>query len=60
MNEASDSQIMMQVKSGDIDKLAILYERYKNRLLGFFYHTTGQKEISEDLVHNVFLRILIS
>ena len=34
MEVSSDNQIMLQVKSGDIDKLGILFERYKNPLFG--------------------------
>lgn len=54
----SDNELMMQVKSGDIDKLGILYERYNRVLFGFFYRLTSNAETSEDLVHNVFMRIL--
>lgn len=55
---ASDDQIMLQVKSGKIDKLSILFERYKNSLYSYFYRNTNHPDISEDLVQNVFLRIL--
>lgn len=49
---------MMKVKSGDLDKLGLLYERYKKRLFGFFYNLGNNPSVSEDLVQNVFLRIL--
>jgi RNA polymerase sigma-70 factor, ECF subfamily len=55
---SSDNHIMLQVKSGQIDKLGLLFERYKKPLYGYFYRTIYDKEISEDLVQNVFLRIL--
>lgn len=58
MDVSSDNQIMLQVKSGDIDKLGILFERYKIQLFSYFFRTTGNKSTSEDLVQTVFFRIL--
>jgi RNA polymerase sigma factor (sigma-70 family) len=58
MDIGSDNQIMLQVKSGDIDKLGLLFERHKNPLYGYFYRRTTDRETSEDLVQTVFLRIL--
>ena len=49
---------MQQVKSGDLRKLGILFERYSKILFGFFHRLTGHAETSEDLVQNVFFRIL--
>lgn len=49
---------MLKVKSGDLDKLGLLYERHKKRLFGFFYNLGNNPSISEDLVQNVFVRIL--
>ena len=49
---------MLQVKSGEIDKLGLLFERYKKPLFGYFFRTIHDKETSEDLVQNVFYRIL--
>ncbi len=49
---------MLSVKAGKTDRLSLLYERHKGPLYGFFYRMTSDREISEDLVQNVFLRIL--
>lgn len=49
---------MLKVKNGDLDKLGLLFERYHRALLGFLFHMTGQRELSEDLVQNVFYRML--
>jgi len=54
----SDNVLMMKVKEGDLDKMSLLFERYKRPLYGFFYGLTRQQELSEDLVQNTFLRIL--
>ncbi len=49
---------MLKVKSGNVEKLGLLYERYKKRLFGFFYQMNHDAVLSEDLVQNVFMRIL--
>jgi RNA polymerase sigma-70 factor (ECF subfamily) len=49
---------MIKVKEGDLDKLGLLYERYKKPLFGFFYGMTRERELCDDLVQNVFFRIL--
>lgn len=50
---------MMKVIGGDIDKLGILYERYKTPLYSYFFKLTkGDVLASEDLVHGVFYKAL--
>lgn len=49
---------MLRVKSGDLDKMGLLFERYNRPLFGFFYHMTHKPDLSEDLVQNVFYRML--
>jgi RNA polymerase sigma-70 factor (ECF subfamily) len=49
---------MLHVRNGDVGKLATLFERHHRALYNFFWHSTGNREISEDLVQEVFLRIL--
>ncbi len=49
---------MLKVKNGDVDKLGLLYERHKKTLFGFFYNLGNNPSVSEDLVQNVFVRVL--
>jgi RNA polymerase sigma-70 factor (ECF subfamily) len=49
---------MLRVKAGETQKLGLLYERYKKRLFGFFYQMNKDASLSEDLVQNVFMKIL--
>lgn len=49
---------MLRVKSGDVDKMGLLFERYHRPLFSFLYHMTGKADTSEDLVQNVFYRML--
>lgn len=58
MNSIGDNALMIKVKDGDLDKLGLLFERYKKPLFGFFYGMNKDAALSEDLVQNVFLRIL--
>ena len=55
----SDEFLMTSVKNGDLDKAAIIYERYKNKLYQFFIHRNyGDKEASADSVQQVFYRLI--
>lgn len=58
LESLSDNALMLKVKDGDLDRLSLLFERYKRPLYGFFYGMNRDSELSEDLVQNVFLRIL--
>lgn len=58
MHQLTDNALMLKVKSGDLDKLGLLYERHKKRLFGFFYNMNHNASLSEDLVQNVFVRLL--
>lgn len=58
MAQLSDNTIMNQVKSGDTEKLGLLFERYNRALFSYFMQMTGCRQTSEDLVQNVFIRIL--
>lgn len=49
---------MLKVKNGDINKMGLLYERYNRLLFRFVFNMTREKELSEDLVQNIFLRML--
>ena len=49
---------MLQVREGDLKKLGLLYERYKKVLFAFYYHQNRDAGASEDLVQNVFYRVL--
>jgi len=58
LDTLSDNAIMLKVKKGETFRLGLLYERYKKRLFGFFFQMNRDASLSEDLVQNVFIRIL--
>jgi RNA polymerase sigma factor (sigma-70 family) len=50
---------MANVIAGEIDKIGILYEKYKRPLYAYFFKLTcGDSQASEDLVHTVFYRVI--
>jgi len=53
MQELTNNALMLKVKSGDLDKLGLLYERHEKRFFGFFYNMNNNASLSEDLVQNV-------
>jgi len=58
VNKATDNNLMEQVRDGNAEKLAILFERYHVMLYNFFLRLTSNRSVSEDLVQDVFIRIL--
>lgn len=58
VNSLNDNEVMENVRDGQVEKLAILFERHHVRIYNFFLRLTGSTSISEDLVQEVFLRIL--
>lgn len=58
MTSLTDKQIMLAVRDGDIDKLGILFERHHKALFNFFLRLTANRTASEDLLQDVFLRML--
>jgi RNA polymerase sigma factor (sigma-70 family) len=58
VDAAADHQLMQKVRDGDIGQLGTLFERYSGVLFNFFVRMTGNVHVSEDLVQDVFFRIL--
>lgn len=54
----TDEQLMLEVHKGDLDKAALLFERYHVRLFNFFLRMCYNKELSQDLTQIVFERLL--
>jgi len=54
----TDNELMFQVRDGDVGKLGILFERHHSKLFNFLTRMCGRREVGEDLVQEVFLRIL--
>ncbi len=57
-DEMTDHLLMLAVREGDVEKLGVLFERYHSPLFNFLFRLTGNRHLSEDLVQEVFVRIL--
>lgn len=53
-----EKELMFQVKAGQLDKLATLYENNKVQLFNYFIRTGNNRALSEDLVQETFMKIL--
>lgn len=49
---------MLAVRAGDVDRLGELFQRYHAPLFDFLSRVTGDRTSAEDLVQDVFVRIL--
>ncbi len=58
ISSVSDDDLMLEVSRGEVRKLGLLFDRYHRKLFDFFIRMTGSREVSEDLVQDVFFRIL--
>lgn len=53
-----DEELMLQVRNDAGEGLGELFDRYQTPLYNFYAKMTGDRGLSEDLVQEVFLRIL--
>jgi len=54
----TDHRLMLRVKEGQVAMLGVLFERHHRALFNFFLRLTASRDISEDLVQEVFVRML--
>ncbi len=58
VNLFSDNRLMEDIKEGKVEKMAVLFEKHHVSLYNFFLRLTGNRNTSEDLVQEVFMRML--
>lgn len=49
---------MLEVVRGNLASMSEIYQRRHRPLFRFFFRLTGRQTLSEDLVHDVFLRMI--
>ncbi len=49
---------MQQVRNGQLSQMGLLFQRHHRDLYGYFFRMTNDQSKSEDLVQNVFYRLL--
>jgi RNA polymerase sigma-70 factor (ECF subfamily) len=54
----TDNALMAQVSNGEVAKMAVLFERHHRPLFRYFVSMNRNRELSEDLVQDVFFRML--
>lgn len=52
-----DRIAFLKLKSGDSDAFGFFYDKYVRSIYRFVYIKTGNKELAEDLTHDVFLKV---
>src|SRR5450432_3958917 len=53
-----DHDLMLAVRDGDLDCMGELFERHHGPLFGYLSKVTGNRMAAEDIVQNVFQRML--
>jgi RNA polymerase sigma-70 factor (ECF subfamily) len=54
----ADQLLMLAVRDGEVEKLGVLFERHHRTLFNFFLRLTRERSAAEDLVQEVFIRVL--
>ena len=57
LREVDDTKLVNAYLGGESPSFDVLVERYQARLLNFVYRIVGDRERSEDLVQEVFIRV---
>jgi RNA polymerase sigma-70 factor (ECF subfamily) len=52
-----DVECMLEVKKGDRDAFEILMRKYYARILNFVYRFLGNRQLSEDLTQDIFMKV---
>jgi RNA polymerase sigma-70 factor (ECF subfamily) len=58
VKQLTDEDIMLQIASGKLEMLTILFDRYHVRIYNFFNKMVRNKMVSEDLTQDVFLKVM--
>lgn len=54
----TDSTLLKKIKSGDRPAFMLLYDRYWNHFYRFVFVRTKDKEVSEEILQNLWIKIL--
>ncbi|NIS08784.1 MAG: sigma-70 family RNA polymerase sigma factor, partial [Candidatus Dadabacteria bacterium] len=53
----SDIDLILRVQSGDDSAFSEILKRYYNKILNYVYRYTNNRETSEDLTQEIFMRV---
>jgi RNA polymerase sigma-70 factor (ECF subfamily) len=54
---ASDTELVLRIAQQDREAFRLFYDRYAGRLLGYVRQISREREVSEDVVQDVFLAV---
>lgn len=54
----TDEALMLEVSQNNIESASILYDRYSKRLYNYFVKISFDRDLSNDLLQNTFLRMI--
>jgi len=55
---ADDDRLMIRLQEGDRSAFDLLFEKYQHALVGFFVRSTRDRELSQDLAHETWIKLL--
>lgn len=58
LNPNPDNALMLRIKAGDVHLMGQLFQRYGHRMYLYFLRNTGSRADAEDLLQNLFERML--
>ena len=57
MEQAEDSEVVLQLQNGSLEALGVLYDRHRSMVYRTALAITGDPEAASDLLQDVFLRL---
>ena len=59
LKNKNDAELMLLLRKGSKEAFSALYDRYSDKLVGFFYRMLNKDtEKAQDLMHDIFVRIM--
>ena len=58
MYQLTDEEILKDFQNGNAKAAGLLYEKYKGKVMAYFFNNTRSKHVSEDLLQITFERLL--
>ncbi|WP_437919695.1 RNA polymerase sigma-70 factor [Sphingobacterium sp. LRF_L2] len=58
--DVSDERLLFELKSGNRNALGLIYNRYSEKMYRTAYMLIAEKQLCEDIVHEIFVRLWIS
>lgn len=60
IQNSEDSQLVNNYLLGDENALAILIERYKNKIYGYIFSKVLNKNVTEDIFQDTFVKVILT